>query len=399
MHIITITTLFPNATDRQRAVFVENLVKSLKRFTTVSVISPVPFVPPFLRSANRTKQRGIPSTELIGEIEVTHPRFVVLPKLLFVRAFFYCLSVLPQVRRIVNDRNNCVLHAHFAFPDAVAVGLVSTILGVPFFITAHGSDINVYSKYKLLLPQIRWALRRAHGVIAVSKELQRKVTELIGPGKSAVVQIPCAGFDPRLFCKPPVEIEIVDNALIRSGRVALFVGRLVPIKGVDVLVDAWGILRDRGFLVENDCLVIIGEGELRRALEMRALNANLDGHVRWLGELPHSEIARQMARATILCLGSYNEGTPNVVIEALASGIPVVTTRVGGLPDVVIEGVNGFMVPPGEPALLADGIASAFVAKWNKEAIRESVSHLTWDAIAERNFKFLSGVDRKVEYA
>ena len=399
MHIITITTLFPNVADRQRAIFVEKLVKSLMRFTSVNVISPVPFVLPFFRSANWVKRRGIPLIELIGEIKVTHPRFVLLPKLMFIRAFFYCLGVLPQVRRIVKDHKNCVLHAHFAFPDAVAVGLVSTILGVPFFITVHGSDINVYSKYKLLLPQIRWALRRAHGVIAVSDELQRKVAELVGPTKITVVQIPCAGFDPGLFSKPPVEIDIADDARVRTGRVVLFVGRLVPIKGVEILVDAWGILRDRGLLAQNDCLVIIGDGELRRALETRALNASLQRHVRWLGELPHSEIAREMAKATILCLGSYNEGTPNVVIEALASGIPVVTTRVGGLPDVVIEGVNGFMVPPGEPAFLADGIASAFVAKWNKEAIRESVSHLTWDAIAERNFKFLSGVDRKVEYA
>src|SRR5262249_37737789 len=83
----------------------------------------------------------------------------------------------------------------------------------------------------------------------------------------------------------------------------------------------------------------------------------------------------------VLCLPSYMEGCPNVVLEALASGRGVVATRVGGIPEIVTDGKTGLLVPPGDPESLADGLAAAIARSWDADAQRASVQYLTWDAV------------------
>jgi glycosyltransferase involved in cell wall biosynthesis len=171
---------------------------------------------------------------------------------------------------------------------------------------------------------------------------------------------------------------------IRAARLALFVGNLVPVKAVDVLLAAWGMLRD-----PDAALRIVGDGAERGRLE--AMAARLPG-VSFLGALGQPEVARWMAAADVLVLPSRSEGMPNVVVEALASGVPVVASGVGGIGELVADGANGKLVPPGDPAALAGALSSALGRDWDREEIRASVAHLTWTALAERNLSFLARV-------
>jgi teichuronic acid biosynthesis glycosyltransferase TuaC len=272
------------------------------------------------------------------------------------------------------------------------VALAAMVLRLPFVVTAHGSDINVYARRSLFRAQLRWALRRASAVIAVSADLRRKLLEAFPEIADRVEHIPCAGADPRVF-------HSMDRSEIRgqlgvpqTARVVLFVGQLVPVKRVDLLLQAWRALLDSGRCTAADRLLLVGEGPLRAGLERTAAATEFLGTVSFLGGIAQAEIARWLNAADVLCLASDNEGTPNVVVESLVVGRPVVATAVGGIPELVVSEVNGMLVHPGNSQSLADGLAHALARKWDAAQIAAGVAGLTWQSLANRNLAVLARV-------
>jgi glycosyltransferase involved in cell wall biosynthesis len=138
-----------------------------------------------------------------------------------------------------------------------------------------------------------------------------------------------------------------------DGDVLVFAGRLGPQKAVGVLLDAVG-------RVSDVTLVIAGDGPERPALERRVLELGLDARVRFLGSVPRETVLRLFRAADASVLASAWENFPHTVVEALAVGCPVIATAVGGVPEVVRDGENGLLVPPGEPGALADAIERFF---------------------------------------
>lgn len=395
MRILTVTTFFPNSADGQRAVFVKNLVGAMRRYLPVSVISPVPYAPPIRRMPQWYAQSQIRRVERVDDIEVLHPRFLVVPKLDWFSGFSYFLGVFQLLREFKRESEPCLLHAHFAYPDGVGVALAARALRLPYAVTVHGSDINVYATHWTLRWQIRRALTGADGVIAVSRDLEAKVTRLTRGAVKRLRYIPCAGFDPTVFFpRSPGEYR-AGLGESREARIVVFVGQLVPVKGVDVLVEAWAMLCQRRLIGDADRLVVIGDGMCRADLERRVSVAGIGARVRFAGAIAQDEVSRWLAAATLLCLPSHNEGTPNVVVEALASGIPVVATRVGGVPEIVVDGVNGLLLAPGRSDVLADSLADALSRSWDRVRIAGSVKHLTWQAIAAENYEFLQSLTKE----
>ena len=390
MRVIVVSTFFPNAADPRRAVFVANLVRAMRHLCELNVISPVPLAPP-LRCVPRWYHLSQVATEASFDgMLIRHPRFVVVPRVPWFTGLTYALSISALLRRLRTSREAVVVHGHCLFPDGVGVALAARWLGLPYVLTAHGSDVNVYAGNPPLRPQIAWALRRARGVVAVSRALQQQIVQLAGGEGPRVEHIPCAGFAPAQF-GPEDRLEARSLlGLATTGRVVLFVGELVPIKAVDRLLVAWAYLRDTGFLARDDRLVIVGEGECRRDLEAQAGALGVAPSVRFQGPVGHGDIPRWMRASNLLCLVSRNEGTPNVVVEALASGLPVVATPVGGVPELVIDGFNGLLVDSDGEDDVARTIRLALERDWEPQTLRASVAHLTWDELAERNVRFIS---------
>ena len=392
MRILTVTTFFPNSANRHRTVFVKNLVHAMQQYLPVSVVAPIPYAPPIRRMPQWYVQSQIGRVERVDEIEVLHPRFLVVPRLDWLSGFSYFLGVLQVVRQLKHDYGSCLIHAHCAYPDGVGAGLIARTLRLPYAVTVHGSDINVYATYRTLRRQIHWALTNADGVITVSRDLEAKVTQLTGGAVKRLKYIPCAGFDPAVFYLRSATEYRADLDIPKEARIVVFVGLLVPIKGVDLLIEAWAMLCHRRIVGDADRLVIIGDGNCRPDLESRVKAAGISTKVRFTGSIQQNDVSRWLATATLLCLPSHNEGTPNVVVEALANGIPVVATRVGGVPELLREGVNGMMVPPGAASALADTLALALSRNWNRAQIASSVQHLTWQTIAATNCGFLESI-------
>ena len=399
MKILTVTTFFPNPTEPHRTIFVKNLVMAMREYCAVIVVAPVSFFPPISKLRNWFTKEKIPTREFYDGLEVLHPRFLAIPKANWWLGLGYFLGIVRQIYRLKQQHDACVIHVHCAFPDAVGVALVARVLRLPYIVTAHGSDINVYANRQLLGPQIRWALCGASGVIAVSRELSEKILKLTNGKIKHLVCIPCAGFQPDMFYVRNSADCRATLGLSNETKVVVFVGNLVAIKSVETLIDAWAALAAGGEITERDLLVIVGDGPSRADLNQRVQSVGLTQCVRFTGTIPQSDVSNWIAASNVLCLPSRNEGTPNVVVEALASGVPVVATRVGGVPDLVRDGENGYLVNPGLPLMLANALGEALTRTWNKLEIQDSVSHLTWRELANRNCEFLESVAHNTDPA
>lgn len=383
--LVVVTTFFPNVSAPRRTLFVKNLVSAMRnQANVVTVLAPLPYAPPLNRVSRWKLLRTVPSDEGIDGIAVNHPRFIAIPGLTWLNGLTYAFTLFPQLAALKRQHGPFMIHAHCAYPDGVGVAICAKLLQLPYVVTAHGSDMNVYAERASLRPQMRWALRGAEGVIAVSAALRDKVAALTGV-PALVSHIPCAGFDPSVFtCRTSVP------KLAGEARSIVFVGNLQPIKGLPFLLQAWHRLRQSGHAKAQDRLVIVGDGSERAALQRHCAELQIANSVEFTGSIAPVEVARRMASAEMLCLPSLNEGTPNVVVEALASGVPVVASRVGGIPDLVKDGVNGALANPGDVDSLAAALAAVLDGVWPPQVIRSSVEHLTWHALAQRNLAFIA---------
>lgn len=156
-------------------------------------------------------------------------------------------------------------------------------------------------------------------------------------------------------------------------RPVLYVGNLTPVKGPTILARAAALLSEAD-------VIFVGSGTEK-------INAG-----RCVGARPHDELPLWMNACDVLCLPSLNEGLPNVVLEAMACGLPVVASCVGGVPEVVREGVNGLLVPPSDISALADTLRRALATKWAREPVCASVSQFDWDMNAVALFGTLQRV-------
>jgi glycosyltransferase involved in cell wall biosynthesis len=183
--------------------------------------------------------------------------------------------------------------------------------------------------------------------------------------------------------------------LPERAKVVLYAGYHVPEKGVDVLIEAMDRLAKLGR--DDVHLLTVGGGELLEPLRARVSALGMRGRVRLLGWAMPAEIPEHVAACDVLVLPSRREGCPNVILEALASGRPVVASRVGGVPELVREGPggNGVLVPAGDADALARGLKEALERPWDSEALRATVESLSWDLIGYRYRDLLEVVTRE----
>ena len=233
------------------------------------------------------------------------------------------------------------VHAHWLIPQ----GIVQSFFKVPYLVTGHGGDVTSLNQ-GILKALKRRCLQRAGAVTVVSEPLREMLINIC-PGKE--IEVLPMGCDCRHFSPE----HRVDNYFSQNGKpVVLFVGRLAEVKGVTYLIEAMKQV--------DAILAIVGEGPLRQELERQA--APLGDKIRFLGGKTHDELATIYASADVFVAPSVKakdggvEGFGLVFLEAMASGLPVVASRSGGIPDLVHDGENGLLVPPAEPQALAEAI-------------------------------------------
>ncbi len=339
MRVLVMTRLFPNALEPLWAPYNRQQFGALGKLCEVEVLSTVPWFPGarFLKRSMAGRLVDVPAEDRIAELRVRHPRYLRAPGFGHgLAGLLYAASLAPLIRR-ERDRFD-VLVAAWGYPDAVAAVILGRALGIPVAVKLHGSDLNVLAKTPSIGANLRWALPRADRVLAVSRPLAQAAVALgARPDHTTVLM---DGVDGGLFhVRDRREVRRA-LGLAEDGKIALFVGNLLKEKGAQDLVTAFAELAPQR---RDLTLLVIGQGPMKAELEARA--RVIGPQLQILGPRPHAEVARYLSAADLLTLPSWNEGTPSVLLEALASGRPVVMTAVGGIPDIVDRPLFGELLP------------------------------------------------------
>lgn len=367
MKVLVLTNLFPTPWDPLRGAFNRQQFERLGRRHALDVLTAVDF---------RERLRAPRGTVEVAGLRTDHFVFVYPPRVgRALHAACWLVSLLLQRgRRLRRAGYDCIL-ASWGYPDAVAAGWLARLLGIPYVVKVHGSDLNVQATHALRRPQIAASLRGAAAVVAVSRALAGKAAEL-GVDASRVHTI-YNGVDGVRFApgdKAGARARLGLDGI--DGPLLLYVGNLKESKGCLDLLEAFAVMSPAQ---PQARLVYVGEGSCRAALLARASALGVDARVRLAGAMPHDALPDWFRAADVLCLPSHNEGVPNVVLEAMACGTPVVATRVGGIPEVVPDHA-GRLVPLGDRTALAEALSGAATQAWDHAAIAAHARGFSWEA-------------------
>ena len=372
MNLLVITTLYPNREQFRHGIFVETRLRKLIEgcvFKAV-VIAPVPWFPVSSRMFPAySKYARVPAVEERHGITVYHPRYLVVPKIgMLLTPIFLALTTFFAVRKVAREGYRFdLMDAHYYYPDGVAVAMASRFIGKPFMVTARGSDVNVLTQYTVPRLLVRWAAGRSAATVAVSTALRDRLLALgVSEEKLHVFR---NGVDldrfrplPKDRCKTKLDV----------GRcVLLSVGNLIELKGHDLVIRALEQLPEFE-------LLIAGEGDLRESLESLAGQVGVVRRVRFLGAVPQSELVDIYNASDMLVLASSNEGMPNVVLESMACGTPVVATNVGGIPEVVCAPEAGVVVQQRDVESIVAGVRKLLNDYPATGATRAHAENFSW---------------------
>ncbi len=350
------------------------------RILPLTVVAPIPWFP--FQGLVRKWRPGFrpvaPAIEVQDGIEVRHPRFFSVPGAFkWLDGLFMALGCLPTMLRLKRSFAFNVIDAHFAYPDGYAATLLGRWLRVPVTITLRGTEVPL-SRDPPRRRRIVTALRRATRVFSVADSLKRHVVSLGAPGDRILVV--GNGIDTGKFRRIDRQRAREQLGLPADAPVLISVGALVERKGFHRVMECLPALRQRYPGLRY--LVVGGaspEGDWRAVLHQRVTDLGLQDCVTFLGALAPDALSVPLSAADVFVLATRNEGWANVFLEAMACGLPVVTTDVGGNAEVVANPGLGMLVPFGDSEQLAQAMAQALDRDWDRDALVAHAEANSWD--------------------
>lgn len=370
LHILTLSTLFPNASAPNFGIFVERQTAELssRPQARVTVINPVGTPPwPLSRFGPYRKIAGLTERETWRGLDVHRPRFSLIPK--FGGAGNprrIAAALLPLVKRLHAESPFDVIDAEFFYPDGPAAMRLAAALGIPFTVKARGADIHHWSGDPRCRDQVVQAANEASALLAVSEALKQDMVEL--GIESDKISVHYTGLDKDRFV--PVDRAATKRELGVDGPLIITTGALIARKNQDLVIRALAHLPDAA-------LMLAGQGEEEHRYRALADRLGVADRVRFLGSVPHEELPRLTAAADIAILVSRSEGLANAWVEALACGTPVVISAAGGARELVTQAAAGRIVKQTVEAIVE--AAQAILADPPEQNIvRSSVERFSW---------------------
>jgi len=376
VRVVTFSNLFPSSVMLTHGLFVRERMARVAAAGGFdwTVVAPVPRVAWPLRRGVYRQWAAVPEREVVDGVTVHHPRFAHWPG----------LSQRRQADRVANGARavvaelcaggDVVLDAHYLWPDGVAAATLANELGVPFTLTARGSDVNVLAQDPAIAARIAAVAGDAHRCMAVSDALGERFAAVAGLPRERVVTVR-NGVDLERFRPGDPIAARRELSLPENGKLVLGVGRLVPGKRFDLAAAAVARL-------DGVTLALVGDGPERARIEQAG-----GGGVVFLGSRPPAQVAVAYRAADAFVLPSEREGWPNVVTEALACGLPVVATRVGGIPQILgddVPSARGALVEVGDVDGLTDALRAVLAAGHQPQQVRAFAERYGWQQPVEQ---------------
>ncbi len=380
MKVLVLSHMFPTKGNPQAGIFVLEQMRALRTLgVEVIAVVPTPWVPWFMRFLPRSRKHWlIPLHTIIDGFTAYYPRVLCMPggRFFSLYGLFFFLGCRRLITMLVRERRIDIIHAHTIMPDGFAGVLFGRKCNVPVVCTVHGSDINIYPfRNRSTLWAVKWALKRCDWLVTVSHRLKEKVQSLVGPMETEVVH---NGADSAKFVPYPKEEARERLNLPLREKIVLFVGNLVPVKGLEFLFRAFAKLNR-----SDAALYLVGDGELRESLSSQMVTLGIQEATVFVGRRPHEEIPLWLSAASCLVMPSMNEGFPTLLPEAMLCRVPIVATNVGGIPELLMHGETGLMVPHGDVESLVQAIKIIFserkqVDRMVNQAERAARTEFTW---------------------
>ncbi|MBE9476541.1 MAG: glycosyltransferase family 4 protein [Proteobacteria bacterium] len=250
-------------------------------------------------------------------------------KSFFYQCFYFAEAVVLAQHLLKNNASH--IHNHFGDSSCTVTMLASMMAEIPFSFTMHGPT----EFFEIDLWFLEEKVARAAFVACISHFCRSQVMAFSNSAHWEKIRIVHCGVNPSLYSKSSKNF----------GKKLLFVGRLASVKGVPVLIDAFANILQKH---PDARLTLIGDGPDRPAIEALISKHGLDENICITGYLSQLEVAERLSQSDIFILPSFAEGVPVVLMEAMASGLPVITTRIAGIPELVKDGKSGFVVPPSD---------------------------------------------------
>jgi glycosyltransferase involved in cell wall biosynthesis len=374
LRILYISNLYPSAARPMAGYFQVPVFDRLADRCEIKVIhaSMTSLLNPF--SANPSQSPLTADRRLVA-----NPTVYYLPKFGHWNGALFSAAVDCAVTEATDGWQPDVMFSSWLYPDAFGTLLQAQKRGLPFVCDAVGSDVNILMKKLGRRRQILRVARKSNAIITRSEALRQKLAnDGIASNKITVLY---NGVDPAKF--RPLDRQTCAKKLgldPQRPRI-LFVGVFLPVKNLFTLLDAFAHVRANGF--EQTELILAGTGPLEPRLKRRMAELHTENAVRMTGQLiPHDEIPCWMNASDLLCLPSLNEGVPNVILEALACGLPIVASSVGGIPEVVSSDAGVLLEQPTNVAELSHSLQTALARNWDRAAIQRTSMRFSWEHAA-----------------
>lgn len=351
--LLFISTIFPSKWGNKHAAYTLQILRALQAYYDIDVINPLPW-------QVKTKHR-IDSHYVLDGLSITHPTYWYSPGLL--RSYygiFYYWSIRSCAMKLIKERRPEVLFSLWLYPDGWATCKLAKFFGIPALVKAIGTDANRLAPGTRLAKKTVETIAHSKKVICVSEALRDKLIS-VGANPSQLIVL-YNGVDRNLFRKMERNSLRTELGYSTDDILILFAGNLLQAKGLDELADAFEILK-RKEQFKRARLIVAGTGGYEAEFRHRTEAAGMLGGIIFMGSCALPLVAKLMNVADVVCLPSYSEGLPNVVLEALCCQAKIVATEVGGIPELARHHQNLYLVPPRDSGQLAAALATAIESK------------------------------------
>lgn len=387
LSIVSICRTLPTPDDASAGIFVRNRLEGMATLADLRVVQPIPHFP----LVASLPQWARDDARMSGRIEVLNAPMFYIPGIVkSLDARWLARSIGDRLVELHRKRQIDVLDAHFGYPDGVGCMYVARRLGIPFVVTLRGFEKEFIDRARIGRDMLR-AFHAAAGLIAVSHSLRHFAIERGVPAEK--IRVIHNAIDSQLFSAGDRESARQLLGLPSDVPLVLSVGHLIPRKRHHVLIEAFSRLLAKS---PSARLVIIGSaapdasyaGQLRQRVAALGIGAS----VRFAGNIPPIEVVNWLRAADVFALATAREGCCNAVLEALAVGVPVITTPVGDNAEFVTDGRNGYLFPVDDSAALMKALSDSLARRgWDRSEISGKLhaSVGEWPAVAVRVIEFM----------